>query len=50
MSAPKPHSVMTKPSGPTSFNAIWSATIDELPVCVSYVWIVGGGWWLYHDN
>ena len=31
MSAPKPASVQTYPSSPTSFSAIWSATIEELP-------------------
>ena len=31
MSAPKPASVTTKPSGPTSFSASASATMDELP-------------------
>jgi len=31
ISAPKPASVTTKPSFPTSFNAILSATIEEFP-------------------
>jgi hypothetical protein len=31
MSAPKPASVMQKPSSPTSFRASWSAMMDELP-------------------
>ena len=31
MSAPNPDSVSTYPSGPTSFSATWSATIDEFP-------------------
>mmetsp|Transcript_13934 Transcript_13934/g.30741 ORF Transcript_13934/g.30741 Transcript_13934/m.30741 type:complete len:327 (-) Transcript_13934:299-1279(-) len=31
MSAPNPASVTQKPSGPTTFRAIWSAMMDELP-------------------
>mmetsp|Transcript_8357 Transcript_8357/g.18239 ORF Transcript_8357/g.18239 Transcript_8357/m.18239 type:complete len:227 (+) Transcript_8357:1266-1946(+) len=34
MSAPKPASVMTKPSGPASLSATWSATMEEFPVAM----------------